>query len=314
MSETKIPSQKLFLKRRKYFTADAAVICLCRSLLLVVIGSVATVGCGTSVRVRHPAPTLKEPQVAGKSGRLHGGLSISQGQWLTAISNASARPPVLTQSLDSTYISSQALTNFGIGREFELGFEFGVAPYPISPLILNLRWQALGPSLSDEIKKGDMSLGFSIGFGSNSSSVSGDQRETWGPGGYPWRGDAVLSVTETSATFGYHFDERTLLYTGISGNKMTLSGKVTHERSTTGDSPAAEYTVDPKNGWSTAPGIGLRFGEKVTLAINLQYLTADWFGTSKSSGEIIGSLNIGFRSGASKPKITEQNESLNASR
>ncbi len=243
----------------------------------------------TNLAVHVPTPIVRDPQVPGKTS-FYGKLGARHTKVITAITAADSRPPDMNQSIYGSYSSLYTDVGFGLGSQFNLGLDLSLLPAMAG---LNFTWQFLGPSRAESTLSGAWVAAIYGSRMNSTASLSGDQQTRGGPGGYAWSATATATTTTGGISAGRFIADKALLFFGYSYSNLALTSRDSQKASTIGDSPAAEYSTST-NGWSSAPGIGIRYGREYSISGTMQFLTSQYFGlgiVSESTLNIVFSIH-----------------------
>lgn len=208
------------------------------SFFLLVI-ALACAGCQT-MKAELPTARFDSPEALGnKEKRVGFNIGASPSQDFTFTSDASARPPNLSSPTLESSGDVVGTISYAAFERLDLGVRSSVGR---SPYVLSAKYQLIGDP-ADAAKAGNFSLSFSIGVGFNTVTRSGDQNGTFGPGGHRWTSRVDEKVGDAAVIMGYRFAEGALFYVGGFAQNVTLDGKIEHERSDDGTSPAASYSA-----------------------------------------------------------------------
>jgi len=228
----------------------------------------------SSLVVRLPSARLESPEVAGPWGKRLG-VVASEMTAIKVTEDASARPPALNAPTTWAAIDVPMKAGLGIGDFFEVGLRFG--PFSNSGLLTG-KFQALGNSARAS-QPGDFALAFSAGFGSQTSTNSGDQKGEFGPGGHNWQAKETTSIVDFALILGYRFTPWFMMYGGPYLSRLSMSGNVHDDLSDDGTSPAADYALSADGQIS---GVNVDFEVTFTqskvfsLTAEVAYLTVHW--------------------------------------
>jgi hypothetical protein len=223
-------------------------------------------GCAT-ITADVPGSRLESPEALGLRGRrFEGSLAAIQGHTLEITSDASMRPPTLTNPKLEKGGAFGATGNFGALKKLDIGLKSALGP---SPWLLTAKLQLLGDNANDA-KEGNTSLAVTAGAGLSSSTREGDQKGEFGPGGYPWNAKVQSTASDFAIIAGYRALERLLIYGGGFFTRHWINCAIDHSASDNGLSPAAHYEV----AYSTEQ-LGANLGLRVEFGASPGFLVAE---------------------------------------
>jgi hypothetical protein len=206
--------------------------------LLLLLCTLALTAC-SSLSVDLPVSRFELPETNGlESKRLQVSLQAEPSHNYEMVPDASARPPSFARPVIDQETSVGAHGSYTVADRFDLSLKTSLGR---SPWMFYGKYQILGDSL-DAAAMGNVSLAVTGGVGYGHSSNSGDQRGTFGPGGYNWEGEMTTFVTDAALIAGYRTADRVLLYTSAFYSNYSFNGKVNQSRSDDGTSAGGEYT------------------------------------------------------------------------
>jgi len=165
----------------------------------------------------------------------------------TSTSDASARPPTFTANTYSERILSGTFVHTFWNRvQFGLGLNSDFA------LLGSVQLQLLG----EPNKEGfNSTLGVSSDF--SSFSKSGDQKGTFGPGGYPWKASISQNTNSAQFAIGYRFNPNVLPFIGYSQSSHSIKSKIDQSVSTDNSDQGGSYEKN-ESAASKAAGLGIK--------------------------------------------------------
>jgi len=171
----------------------------------------------------------------------------SPSQNYTSTSDASARPPTFTASSYSERILTGTFVHTFWNRvQFGLGLNSDFA------ILGTIQFQLLG----EPNKEGfNSTLGVSSDF--SSFSKSGNQKGTFGPGGYPWKASISQNTTSAQFAMGYRLNPNVLPFIGYSQNSHSIKSKIDQSVSTDNSDQGGSYEKS-ESASSKAAGLGLK--------------------------------------------------------
>lgn len=235
-------------------------------------------GC-TTLSLDVPGPLIESPEIGAAPGKLSIGIGVDDATEFSYTSDASARPP----NLNSPEIKKAAYLfgrgGYAVNEWFEIGGRIipgSVKTAFIGGAGLTARAQLIGVGPGPGLK-----LSVYAGYFGVQSNASGDQDGTFGPGGHNWKGQARGAVSTAGSSIGYRFSGTgPLVYLAGSYADQKVSGSIDHDRSDDGNSPAASYQLTDIYGNTRTAALGLRFGEKVQLGLEVRAINRSWPGLS----------------------------------
>ena len=246
------------------FTSVIGKICL-----LVLSALFLLSGC-TSVDVNLPEPIVESPEVVGATWRPALGVGYMNTHTVSAVNNGSSRPPVL-QAQDENGDGDIAFDgDMGLFRRFQVGVRLG----PISPIgFLEAKYQILGSPLFESdtagefIPKNDSEserylLAIFSRVGTGSRSASGQQKDLFGAGGFPWNATAQLGVIGAGFSFGYRFTPAVSAFAGGAFDRYHVHASVSQDPSSDGSSQGGQYAQDYDGSASTF-AMGVTWGRRI---------------------------------------------------
>jgi len=216
--------------------------------ILVTIGFVAilTLSSCSNLSTKLTTATISPSEItADGSTRLD--VMSSPSQNYTSTSDASARPPTFSANTYSERILSGTFVHTFWNRvQFGLGLNSDFA------LLGSAQLQLLGEPNKEGLNS---TLGVSTDF--SSFSKSGDQKGTFGPGGYPWKGSISQSTFTTQFALGYRLNQNFLPFIGYSQSNHSIRSKIDQSVSTDNSDQGGSYDKT-ESASSKAAGLGLK--------------------------------------------------------
>ncbi len=221
------------------------------------------VGC-SSLQIVVPLPHVEVPEVQGPPHNMmymetQGGIAFE------ATSDASARPPNLASARTKDLGNTPAI---GLGFSFEklsrLQLSFGGAMLGSSLTSLftglqaKLQYQIFGEP-TQKAKDSNFSMSIFASGSAPSESKSGDQKGTFGPGGYPWKATISTSAISYGLSTGYRWTPQTLLYFGVATSSPTVKVSIDQSPSTDNSDLGGNYSLSSQLRNQTVT-LGLVFG------------------------------------------------------
>ncbi len=243
------------IKNLKHETFSKALFGLGLSLVFgVLLG-----GC-TSVSVTSPNPRIQAPEALGEKGfgaRLAGGGSHE----FTATQSGGARPPDLNEpDVESDFDFDPSLVYAPIGN-LEFGGEVHLFGRGLGAVG---KWQILGDGLKSAGAK-NFSLAVFGRLGTTGGSNSGDQKSTFGDGGYKWKGSISNNYVEAGSSAGYRVTDIVGFFLGGSWAKYSAKVKIEQDATDGGTDAGGSYSKEYS-------GSGATLGGGVQLRMNKAYV------------------------------------------
>jgi len=169
---------------------------------------------GCAIWVITPNPRVESPELRGDRGLKIGG-DVGGAHAYNAVPDGSTRPPTMNQpDMDRTVD-----TNASFLYSPTEPLEFGIEAHPFSAgLSAIVKWQPVGEG-TRTAKEGNVPLGFYLRAGSVYSQASGDQKDLFGSGGYPWKGTINGNYVHAGFSVGYRPAEHALVYIGAAAGQ-----------------------------------------------------------------------------------------------
>lgn len=204
-------------------------------LSLIVLASLLTSCAELSVITSNPR--VEPPETGGKAhGWMFGAVSSGAHRY-TATKSAAARPPDLTHPEVKPSWDFHPTTYYSASNNLDLGLEINILGGSLSAMS---KLQIQGQSLS-ESKKGNLPIAVFARAGQAAGSNRGDQSETFGAAGYPWKGEVANVFVNFGVSGGYRTEDWLLFYGGLAVGKYWAHLSIQQDISTNGASPAATY-------------------------------------------------------------------------
>lgn len=227
------------------------------------------------------------PETNGKD-RAAGGVGAWSSREIEVSENPGARPPDFTTPDAHDVYSIPIEASYGLWE----AVDFGLVLNPLeSGGGLRLKIQLLGDSAAKA--KSGLSLGI-YGQGIyTSTEKEGDQKDLFGPGGFPYNAKASILAGQYGASIGLRLRPLLMIYVG--GAIGTYDGdiKVVQSAATDNSDPGGTYTAEIK-GDAKSAGLGLVIGEKNRFEINAAYAEAEFDGLSKYSEVNVNGSIFGY--------------------
>lgn len=238
--------------------------------ILLGLGIFSSIGCA-ELTVKTPLPQVESPEVTGSTGSFGFHAGWVETHEVEVTSNAGARPPDLTNPRATVEGDFLAGLDVGLGSRFQLG---ATAYVTSLGFIGKAQYQLLGEPLQ-AAKQGSFSMSVFGRGGYSRGKNSGDQEESFGPGGYNWKGEVKNTLYGYGASVGYRITDQFLLFAGYAADHYSLEAEIIQEAHSSGTSPGGVYTQKLK-GHTQVMGIGFQWGRAVSLRIGLDFVDPDW--------------------------------------
>ncbi|MGE0526560.1 MAG: hypothetical protein AB7G93_13850 [Bdellovibrionales bacterium] len=224
------------------------------------------------LEVNTPNPRVEAPEVRGERYRWKVGAALLGTHVLKSTENGGARPPNFTEPDVHNGADVAAQVQFAPLSRAEIGAEL----YPMGRGAgMILRWQVIGEG-SDSAGAGNFPLGVYIRAGRTSGTKSGDQKETFGPGGYNWRGEIHNPFVHVGASLGYRPLDRMLIYMGAAGGRYWARSRIEQDAADGGADPGGTYT-DSLAGTGETYGVGLQWNwPALQISAGLEFSRIDY--------------------------------------
>lgn len=124
------------------------------------------------------------------------------------------------------------------------------------------------------------------GAAGSTSSVGGNQKGIFGPGGFNWKASTTSSVMSIGTSIGYTIYPKTLAYFGFSYAHQIIKGSIEDALADDHTLPEVTYALDEVTGSTRMAGVGVSYGEDALLQLDARYLmrSAPKFGDSRAKG------------------------------
>lgn len=216
-------------------------------------------------------------------------IRSESGSNFKLVGDASARPleinnpPELTPQ---TVVTGGV--NFAVKNRFQYGF--ALAPADLRSVMgrVMLKYQIF----SSENNAHMISI-FGHAMGST-SHISGNQKELWGPGGYPWKASSDGWALNSGLSYGYRFTDNASVYIGGAYESFGMSAEVNQDASATGDYPAASGKLPYSKGYSRTGDVGLIWGKTKRMILNYAVGDVHWNSNVNSVHYLSVGLSFGL--------------------
>lgn len=248
-----------------------------------------------SISVYAPGPLLETPLTSGVENRLGMQLGYRTGQYATITDNAGERPtPDFNQPRLKSNGDLYGGLSYAFAKRVEIRGDLGMATnLGIGAMI---KYQFLGNPLA-ETAKGNFAMS-TYGFATSGSTTrSGDQAVTFGPGGYDWKASLSMTGLGLGLSAGYSLLDPVMIFMAASRAWYNASYEVSHEASEDGAYPAADFS-GTQHGSADAMGLGLNLifsSKKASLFALYQKERRSWTNTDDlESWRWTGGLQVAF--------------------
>lgn len=223
------------------------------------------IGC-TSVRLRGPVAEVMPPRPIQQDDWAWDVIKYKSEYQFTLTEDASERPPTLNTVKESTLDKKGFVhtgLSYGLIQNLSVGFDLagGLAP----------RVQYTIPIGSDDGGRSQY-LSVFASYQADSSSIGGDQKGKYGPGGYPWRASAKTTEKMLGVSYGLRATESSMMYLGVAHNEFSSSADIDQSAAPENGAAAAQYNVSA-SGRSNTVALGIVVGAKDSLDLSAAYST-----------------------------------------
>ena len=239
--------------------------------LAILLGFAAVNSACSSLSLNLSSAEVPSPELPQQNGSYEMSLHYDEATRYEFTADASRRPPNLNDP-------STDLSRISAGRgayAFTPWFELGLKLFQGAPLVdgaaLQGRIALLGAATGLGWKASAL-----VSTAGHSGQASGDQDGQFGNGGHKWKARASGRTTSLGFSVGYRWSDHLMAFAGAAQADHSLSGRIEHERSDNGLSPATNYDLSEVSGRSRTAQIGLRFGRSVQGALDLRAVERDW--------------------------------------
>lgn len=221
--------------------------------LVTVIAMLVTASCA-ELEVVSPNARIEPPETRGARGWTMGG-EIVPAHVYQATTNGGARPPNLTEPKTRGHADFVPNVGYSFLPFLDTTIEANVLGSGLGALV---KWQMSGNG-STEPEEGSFASAIFGRLGFTHGSKSGDQKETFGDGGYNWKGSINGTYAQFGASAGYRAIKWLLVYGGVAVGRLTANTKISQDATTT--DAGGSYEAKDKGVERTA-GAGVQFGWK----------------------------------------------------
>ena len=227
---------------------------------VILILTLGFVGC-SSIRTDTANPSLQTPILTKSEQRgIH--LELGSSDRIKFTDDASFRPPTINLVHSR---SNDARANFAYGINDKLDIAFGLTSS--AGLNLTSRVRFSGEEKSTWITAGTLFLSY------DASSISGDQKGEFGPGGYNWQAKANSTLGAVGLAIGYRFSDE-MLFIANAGIGQTRAEVEIKQDAANGD-PGGKYDAEIKAPLQNL-GFGVTFGQRTLTTLGMMYTHKEW--------------------------------------
>ncbi len=241
-------------------------------------------GC-TTIYTVGPSAIVESPQIpTNDQHRTEFFIRSEPSQYFKIVDDASARP--IRKNLTPDLLNTGDFTA-GLNFSNHSCWQFGLSTAPAgllgNPLLSSLaargmaKYQFLGDNYIDSKSPGPVSSIYSHLVWTE-SRTSGDQKEFFGAGGYPWSATAQFAGVNLGVSYGYRWSDKILGYIGVAHEEFQNSAEIHQKESTTKDYPSADYVVSPERGHSSTVAAGVLLGVKNPISFVYSFSQNQWAG------------------------------------
>lgn len=229
-------------------------------------------GCA-QVEVNSPRPRLQSPEALGTPG-FGGRLGIGSSHELKATESGGTRPPDLEHPDIRGAVDIFPAFFYSVVGKIDLGAEVNILGRGIGAIGKVQIW---GDGFTTA-KSGNFALAAFGRLGTTGGSNSGDQKDTFGDGGYNWKGSLRNNYAEAGGSLGYRFTDTIGLFAG--GARAWYSAKVNIDQDATdgGSDPGGSYSKEYSgDGTSVGAGLNLQL-RKINVNFVTEWVTIEYGG------------------------------------
>lgn len=222
----------------------------------------------TSVVLRGPVAEVMPPRPIQQDDWSWDVIKYKSEYQFTLTDDASERPPSLNTVKESTLDKKGFFhtgLSYGLIQNLSLGLDLagGLAP----------RVQYTIPIGAGDAERSQY-LSVFASYQADSSSIGGDQKGKYGPGGYPWRASTKTTEKMIGISYGIKPTESAMMYLGVAHNEFSSSADIDQSAAPENGSLAAQYNVNA-TGRSNTVAVGIVVGAKDALDLSAAY-SAFW--------------------------------------
>ncbi len=216
-------------------------------------------GCATDITIGVPYAHVDTPDTSGKKG-FGFALGLAPTKQIELADDAQARPPNTGTVEKSAAGDLYGKLYYGLMGPLDFGVSYGADSGMWAGV---LKLQLIGSSIAEN--KPGFLFGIHGRYGVGGDKESGDQRQQFGPGGYPWRAKGEVGLKEGGGSFGWRTSGDVMFFLG--GAYADYDGELTIDQdlSATADSPEAHYNTKYE-GYSVSAALGFRLRNNLTIS------------------------------------------------
>ena len=220
---------------------------------IIIFAALAFAGC-SEVQVTVPNPRVEPPELRGDRG-LAFTAGVEGAHVYQATSDGGRRPPTMDEPSATGAFALNGGVHFSPVAPVQIGLELnGPDGYGASTIV---KFQIAGEGTHSS-KPGDFSALIYLRGGGVYGQKSGDQSQTFGAGGYNWKGHVSGAYAHAGASMGFRVAEHALIYWGGAFGQYWMSSEVDQDAHTsTGDKGGSYKSGD--NGKAYTGGFGAEF-------------------------------------------------------
>jgi len=138
-----------------------------------------------------------------------------------------------------------------------------------------IKYQFLGHTYEENPNPTVLASIFAHGYYARREN-GGNQKGTFGSGGYPWKARGEYMGADLGLSFGYRWSPKGMAFVGGSIQNFGVKGDIEQDLSADGDSPAAKASFDRETGTSSAVAVGTSLGMKSRLDLVYSFSHNRW--------------------------------------
>lgn len=240
-----------------------------------------------SIQVSLPTARVYNPEIP-KQSAIQLELNNNAGGNYTLAESPEKRPPEYKPEVNLSSVTS-GLLEFGTQDWLSLGVGISV-PWN---LFGKIQAQILGPNRFSETEGPSLSIFADAGIATDTES--GDQKDTFGPGGFNWKGTGSIMGLGTGVSLGYRFNPNFMMYLGYAYQTILTSVTIEQDPADDNSDPGGKYK-DKATGRSMNAALGLDFSTRsVSFTPTFEYSEIHWQTTSVHEGKVGGSIVFWLR-------------------
>lgn len=228
--------------------------------------ALALTACSTSLKVAIPNARVESPLVVGDAGDFGYRFGAGPSSTYRLTDRANERP---VPDLGTAERLSESVSVFGAGTYLlteGLEGSFGASE---SGTQAQLKYQFYGPSL-ENAADGDVVASVYMTYARNGNSINGDQKDTFGAGGYKWRANASATSVQGGVSIGKRIAPDRWAYLGLAHARENIDGTIDQDAADGGASPEAHYRIGDYDGTNQTFALGfVRVGDSVRTDLQI---------------------------------------------